>query len=148
MGSIDRALYIRDVYETSDLHLSVRNQDDIKRLRTLMTRLNLIYDPDIWLLECRDVARNIKRIESALVNDKDRLLKSQLGGDHNVGDLLWHPNGGFAIVEQQALIDDKAKVKVYLRIKGSSAQVISSWYINLRIACEQSSELSNLLVGI
>jgi hypothetical protein len=138
----ERAINLHRVYGCD----AMRSDTNIGKLTTLVTRLDVEKAHELIACEAPCIATAIEAIEKLLREGKDTLLAEQLSQEHQVGDLIWHPEVGWGLVNGMS---SSTTMDAYLHLRGETRKVAKkSFYLNLRMASEKSIELKKHLDAI
>jgi len=138
----ERAINLHRIYVCD----AMRADTSVGKLTTLVTRLDVEKARDLIGREAPGIAVAIGAIEKLLKADKEALLREQLFQEHRVGDFIWHPEVGWGLVNGMS---SSTTMDAYLHLRGETRKVAKkSFYLNLRMASEKSTELKNHLDAI
>lgn len=138
----ERAINLYRVYGCDVL----RADTSIGKLTTLVTRLDVEKARELIAEEAPRIAETIKSIERTLTETWEQCLKEQVSPNHQSGDLIWHPEAGWGIVED---ICSPSSMSAYLHLRGEIRKVArKGFFVNLRLAADNSAELKQQLDAI
>jgi len=143
-GGLLRALAIREVLTERDLIVKA----DAQRLRALLTQST---EPELrrsLLKKAQKLTSRMNEIEAFLDNDFDRLNLRQRGGLHCKADVIWNKGAGFAVALENSEIEEKLNFRAYLRLRGAERPVAPTFFVNLRLAAEESEHLNYLIQSL
>lgn len=143
-SGIERSLALADVYREPLLYCKA----DPERVQVLLSSIRYQANARNVLVEAKKSARLLKQLEEHLTRNSISLAKAQIGETHLVGDTVWRREVGFGRVEEEVLIEDGARLRVYLRSRSRIALVVATYYTNLRLAAVRESKLGGLLSAI
>ncbi len=120
-----------------------------EHLKVLATRLNISGSPELMLRQADAVSTLLVNLQSFFTEHMAQLLQSQLGKEHQVGDLVWRSAGQWGEVREHAMIQPGSRVRVYWRSRGEVALMVSSGaFLNVRLATKQFAIPAKLLRNI
>ncbi|MDB4285471.1 phospholipase D-like domain-containing protein [bacterium] len=135
-----RALYLKEIYHCKSLIAS----SSIGRMQGLIDSIKKDKARKIVKL-APEAADLISRIEAKIKAQWEDLLSNQEEEEiiHEVGDLLWRPEIGWAEVLDKACWNENTNV--YLHFRASEKKVAKGYYVNVSRLMEKDGELEKLM---
>ena len=144
-AAFERALALRSVLNAQIL----RSSTDNERIAKLLSRTGR--ESEEFMVEARQVSRELGRFEQALKSNWEQLLLSQEEAEltHEPEDLLWTPNAGWAIAQETATMREGEKLKVYLQLRAKVVEVVATgFYVNVTKSENFGKVLESLVASV
>jgi hypothetical protein len=135
----ERAINLHRIYGCD----AMRSDTTVFRLTALLQRLDIERARELVIRDAPRISTAIDAIEKLMGESRETLLQEASTQEHRVGDFIWNPATGWGVVKG---ISSASSMDAYLHLRGETRKVMKkNFFVNLRIAAEQSKELKQYL---